>query len=249
MWCLCLVCCRCGVCSNAFWETAVPSQRCWSAEVLRDEAESQTLPHWDFTSHQRVLCMQILLIGEGSWEPHSRGLLGMEGLMNRAWILQPCSWAAFNYTDWFWSPVVRWAASFNSSRTETSERRYGSAVANTTTTLCSSKGRLPQNHRSVNSSGTLMLLFTHSLVTQVITRLAQRRCTAPREPRSRWLVFLVTRETQKVYWAMRTERQCAGNTSACDLRALTCIHKRCRRSCPVTPRLGEGPPFPLLLVE
>lgn len=41
----------------------------------------------------------------------------------------------------------------------------GSSVANTTTTRCSSKGGLPQKHGRVNSSGTLMLLSTHSLVT------------------------------------------------------------------------------------
>lgn len=108
--------------------------------------------------------------------------------MNRVWILQPWSWAAFNYTDWFSSPAVRWAASFNSSRTETSQtqpRHYAPG-----------KGGYHKN-TGVNSSGMLMLLSTHSLVTQSITRLEQRRCAAPRQRRSCWLVFLVTRETQK----------------------------------------------------
>lgn len=48
-----------------------------------------------------------------------------------------------------------------------------------------------------NSSGTLRLHITHSLVTQVITRLEQRTCKAPRERHSCWLGFLVTREMQK----------------------------------------------------
>lgn len=49
--------------------------------------------------------------------------------------------------------------------------------------------------------------------------------------------------TERCGWSGR----CAENTSTCDLLVLTCIHKMCRRSCPVTPRLGEGPLFPLLL--
>lgn len=51
--------------------------------------------------------------------------------------------------------------------------------------------------------------------------------------------------TERCGWS----RRCAEKTFACDFRTLTCIHKMCRRSCPVTPRLGEGPLFPLLLMK
>lgn len=93
----------------------------------------------------------------------------------------------------------------------------------------------------------LMLLITYFLVTQFITRLEQRKYKAPHELHSCWVVFSVTREMQKWLLKMRIELPGCRKQLQLWTFVLTCIHKMCRHSCPATPRLGEGPLFPLLL--
>lgn len=211
------VVCRGSVRSNAFWETVVPSQRKPAADVCdallsHDTSSSFYTALTSWAMRQRVKrChtepsyrTSMCCVCRSCWlEEEEAGSRTAEDCWEwKRWrINESCldiTALELSCFQLHWLVLVSCREPVQLHLTPAGQKHLsGSSVANTTTTLCSGRGRLPQKHGCVNSSGTLMLPITHSLVTQVVTGLEQRRCTAPRQRRSCWLVFLVTRETQK----------------------------------------------------